>query len=140
MTQKLIASTQQLFSQEGDFRVRGAATGERPVVRVDPQIIAGAYDYIPVDGTLPIDRMAQAQMFGQLMQQMGSIPQFAQQFDFIRMFSFMAKNQLGIKNLDSFRIQSNVVPNSQIPGEVQKGNLISMNPAATGAPGNVPGA
>lgn len=134
MTQKLIATTQQLFDQEQEYRIRGA--GQRTVVRIDPQVIAGAYDYVPIDGTLPIDRMAQAQMFGQLLQQMGGIPQIAQGFDFMRMVGYMAKNLMNIKNFDSFRIQAQVMPDQQVAGQVQAGNMVPINPASTGAPPN----
>lgn len=127
MTAKFIATTQQLYDQQQEFRVRGA--DGRTVVKVTPQLIAGAYDYVPVDGTLPIDRMAQAQMFGNLMQQMMAVPPIAQQTDFMKMFGFMAKNLMNVKNFDSFKIVPQVMPDQQVAGQVQAGNLVPMNPA-----------
>lgn len=134
MTQKLIGTTQQLFSQENEYRIRGPSQNGRSVVRIDPTMIAGAFDYIPIDGTLPIDRMAQAQMFGQLMTQMASIPPLQGAMDWMRMFSYMAKNLLNVKNFDSFKVQTNVMPDQQVQDQAKAGNLVPISPTAQGAP------
>ena len=126
LTQKSIANTQQLYDGQQEFRIRGA--DGRQVVRIDPAAIGGAYDYVPVDGTMPIDRMAQAQMFGQLMQQMAQFPPIAQRTDFLGMFSYLAKNLLNVKNFDSFMIKANVQPQQAIQQQVQAGNLVPAQP------------
>lgn len=133
LTEKSVANTQQLYDQQEVFRIRGA--DGRQTISVDAQSIAGSYDYIPVDGTMPIDRMAQAQMFGQLMQQMAAFPPIAQRTDFLGMFAFLAKNLMNVKNFDSFMIQANVQPQGAIAPQVQAGNLV---PIPQGAPQPTP--
>lgn len=135
LTQKMIANTQQLLDGDQEYRIRGA--DGRKSIKIDAASIAGAYDYVPVDGTLPIDRMAQAGMFGQLMQNMAQVPPVAQQMDFMSMFAFMAKNYLNIKNFDSFRLQTNVLPPGAPvpPGMVPASQVPSaLGPQAAGPP------
>jgi hypothetical protein len=98
---------------------------------VGPDEIAGSYDYVPVDGTMPIDRQAQAAVFSQMLQQMAGIPQVAQAYDWARLFGYGATLS-GVRNLERFRV--NVVPDAQVQTGAQAGNLVPMTATGVGAP------
>lgn len=138
MTGRAIKVSQQMYSgrQQRFFRMVGnqAMNAER-FINVGPEEIAGSFDFLPVDGTLPIDRSAQAAVFGQLMQQMGQIPQVAAGYDFARLFGHVATLS-GIRNLQQFRI--NVVPNAQAQAQAQAGNIVPVSgiPGGMATPNN----
>ena len=114
MTQQLLQSTQQLYDAKKKFRIVGDQMN-RPeaFVMVDPSAIAGDYDYIPVDGTLPLDRFALVNMWGNLFSQIRNFPQIAQEYNISEVFAWVAQ-LAGIKNIKQFRVQ--VVPDANIQG------------------------
>jgi hypothetical protein len=92
-------------------------------MQVDPTLLAGDYDFVPVDGTLPIDRMAMATLWQNIMGQMRNFPALMMQFDIGKVFTHVA--QLGgIRNINQFKIQ--VVPDGVIQAQAQAGNLLPM--------------
>lgn len=101
--QMLVMSTQQLMDIPMRLKVVGdlAKTSDQ-VLEIDPTAIAGFYDFIPVDGTLPIDRMAQVNVWSQLLQAMGQNPAVLAQFDVAGIFGFVAQ-LAGIRNLNRFK-------------------------------------
>lgn len=132
MTQQLIQVSQQMFDEERMFRIVGdqAQFGTSRYVKVSPDDITGFYDFVPVDGTMPIDRFAQVNLWQQLMGQMRNFPQIMAQYDFAKIFAWVA--QLGgLKNINQFRIQ--VVPDEQAQQNAQAGNSIPLQ-AGGGVP------
>jgi len=137
--QKLIQTSQQYFTGPLKLRIVGDAAQlagqkflESPVTRDE---ILGQFDLSAVDGTLPIDRMAQANLYKELMGTIVRIPQIMQQYDIAKIFAYTA--QLGgMKNVDQFRIQY------QDPGmlaeQARQGNVIPFNPATDAAAGGDP--
>lgn len=127
-TQQIIQTTQQLYDQERKYRIVGdlAQFSTERFAVVTPEDIAGFYDYVPVDGSLPVDRFAQVNMWQTLMQQAGQVPQIMAQYDFGKIFAFVAQ-LAGIKNINQFKVQ--VVPDATVPGQVQAGNSV---PATAG--------
>lgn len=127
---KLVQNTLQKYDQQKVFKIAGALPpGQDPYVMVDPTAIAGQYDYIPVDGTMPVDRFAQVNLWNQLMQSMAKFPEILQQYDIAGIFGYVA--QLGgIKNLKQFRI--NVVDDAALQAQAQAGNVIPMNGGSSG--------
>jgi len=103
----LVANSQQLYDQEKKIRIAGDMwnfKGGQRFLNVTPDMIAGGWDFVPVDGTLPIDRFAQVNMWTQLLQQMAQSPQVLQEFDLGQIFSWVA--QLGgLKNINQFKIE-----------------------------------
>lgn len=134
MAAKLLQNTQQLYDQEQMYRVAGdLLTGAKNLL-VTPELIQGFYDFVPVDGTLPIDRFAQANLWKEILLGMAKMPQLAMQYDMAGIFSWMAQ-LAGLKNVTQFKVS--VMPNAQLAAQAQAGNLQPMAEAGGGG-ANVP--
>ena len=110
----LLQNTQQRYEGEMMFKLAGDLMEEgQKFAMVDPSAIAGNFDFVPVDGTMPVDRYAQVTMWTQLMQQMRNMPEIAQGYDMAGIFGWVG--QLGgLKNIKRFRV--NVVPDGTAQG------------------------
>lgn len=136
LTSKLYMSTQQLYAGEKKFRILGdQAMWAEPYLNVTPDMIAGMYDFVPVDGTMPVDRFAQVNLWQQLMASMARVPGALEQYDLSKIFAFVA--QLGgLKNINKFRIQ--VTPDGMMQQQAQMGNVVPMR-SNPNEPGQIPG-
>lgn len=131
LAQRMIARNQQFYDGGKKFRIVGdlAQTAGPNFMAVHPQDIAGAYDFVPVDGALPIDRVAMATLWQNIMGQMRNYPQLLAQFDIGKVFTYVA--QLGgIRNINQFKVQ--IVPDAQLAGQAQAGNVVPMRPPGSG--------
>jgi hypothetical protein len=123
--QMLVQNSQQFYDASAKLRRVGsfALDAGEQFINVSPEDIAGFYDLIPVDGTLPVDRMAQANMWKEIMM-VGATrmpPQVVAGFDWARIFMWAAETG-GIKNIRQFRVQ--VLP----PGSGPSQGAIPMLP------------
>lgn len=136
LTNKLCMSTQQLYASEKKFRLLGdQALWAQKYINITPDMIAGMYDFVPVDGTMPVDRFAQVNLWQQLMGSMAKVPGALQQYDLSKIFAFVA--QLGgLKNINRFRIQ--VVPDGMMQQQAAMGNVVPMR-SNVNEPGQIPG-
>ena len=100
-------------------------TGGTNWIDVSPEAIQGFFDYVPVDGTLPVDRFAQATLWRELFLTMVKIPGLAEQFDMARIFAWVAQ-LTGLKNINQFRRE--VVPDEQIERDAKRGNVVKLGP------------
>ena len=123
----MLQNTQQRYDAEQEFKIAGSL-GQSLAMRVTPDMIAGEFNFAAVDGTMPIDRFAQASLWKELMQVSGSIPQVAQQLDWFRMIKHVGE-LMNIRNFDRFRI--NVVPDVQAQNAAQQGNVVPLNTGGT---------
>ena len=132
--QMMLQNTQQYYDMEEEFRIAGdLLTSKDQAMMVTPEDIAGFYDFVAVDGTMPIDRFAQVNMWTQLMGQMRNFPEIMQEYDMGGVFSWIAKLG-GLKDIDRFKID--VVPDEAIANGVQAGNLVPIGGMPGGrAPG-----
>jgi hypothetical protein len=134
-SQKLVQNTQQYFQDSKKFKIAGnLLTDMQPgaaknFMQVDPQTIQGFYDFVPVDGTLPVDRLALANLWKELLLQMRTVPGLAMQFDLGRIFAHVA-NLAGIRNLNQFKIQ--VGSPESLLQQADKGNIVPIRPGGTG--------
>jgi hypothetical protein len=138
LVQKMVQSSQQLYELERKMRVVGDLGQMAPqFAMVTPEAIAGFYDYVPVDGTLPIDRFAQANLWQMLMGQVRNFPQLMQGVDMVKLFGWVA-NLAGLKNFNQFRLQ--VVPDAMAMQQAQAGNVVPLRgaPPQLTEPGQVP--
>ena len=135
MAQMMVQNSQQYYDAEMKFRLVGDLIQEAgsEFIQVDPSAIQGFYNFVPVDGTLPIDRFAQANLWRELMAQMGKTPGLLEQYDIGRIFAWVAQ-LAGLKNINQFKIQ--VRPDEQLAQQAQRGNII---PIPGGTPPAGPG-
>lgn len=124
-SQKLVMSSQQYFTTEKKFRIVGTLAQEAGAKFLDvrPEEIQGFYDFVAVDGTLPIDRFAQANLWKEILVNVSKIPQVAMQYDLGRVFAWMA-HLAGLKNINQFKVE--VLP----PGAMPSPGMIAA-PGAT---------
>lgn len=125
LASRLVAQSQQWYDGEQKFKIVGdlaQMAGER-FMNVNPESISGNYDFVPVDGTLPVDRMAMATLWQNIMAQMRNFPPLMAQFDIGKIFTHVA--QLGgIRNINQFKIQ--VVPDAVAQLAMQQGNVVPI--------------
>lgn len=128
-TQKLIQRTQQYMTFEQEYRIAGelAQFAQGPFVPVTPDAIAGFYDFVPVDGTLPIDRFAQANLWQMLLGQLQKMPELTMGMDMLKLFGWVA-NLAGLKNFAQFKL----TPEEQLMKQVQAGNVVPISQAGPG--------
>lgn len=123
LSSMMVQNTQQYYDMELKFRIAGNLLEDAGMgfMMVNPQTIAGAFDFVPVDGTLPIDRMAQVQLWEQLTQTGMQNEQIMMGYDWVRIFEWIAK-LAGLKNITQFKVQ--VLP----PGMGAPAGSIPMSP------------
>jgi hypothetical protein len=78
---------------------------------------------VPVDGTLPVDRFAQANLWREFLRDIGSAPELAQGYDVKKIIAHMMQ-LAGAKNIKQFEIQ--VTPDQQVAEQAQAGNLVPI--------------
>jgi hypothetical protein len=136
--QKIVQNSQQFYDAAAKMkRVGGFAleAGER-FLNVAPEDIQGFFDFVPVDGTLPIDRMAQANLWKEMMGNLRMMPpQVSMGYDWVRIFAWVAQ-LAGLKNIAQFKVQA--VPDAALAAQAASGNVIPMRglPPTAAAPGN----
>lgn len=140
MAQKMIQMTQQMYDDERKFKIVGDLTqwGER-FITVTPDQIAGFYDFVPVDGTMPIDRYAQANLWQQLLGGVAQLPQIMGAYDMPKIFAFVAQ-LAGLKNINQFRLQ--IIPDAQARLQAASGQSVPLENVSMGnqnEPGQIPG-
>lgn len=125
LVQRLVQRTQQHFDGQREYRVVGDLAQLAPQFnQVGPAQISGFYDFEPVDGTLPVDRFAQANLWNMLLQQAGAMPQVLAQYDIARIFAWVAQ-LAGIKNMAQFKL----TPEARMMQQLQAGNVIPLQQA-----------
>lgn len=139
--QKLVQTSQQFYTAEQKLRRVGSFAQEagQNFMMVGPKDIAGMFDLVPVDGVLPIDRMAQANLWKEIMAGVRMMPpQIAMGYDWSRIFAWAAMLG-GLRNINQFKVQ--LMPDQQLAAQAQAGNVVPIRPGgalpSSGAsPGN----
>jgi hypothetical protein len=147
MAQVMVQNTQQFYDGERKFKIAGSLMEDvgEGFLNVSPEMISGFFDYVPVDGTMPIDRYAQANLWREILMGMKTMPEVAQQYNTAGIFGWMAQ-LAGLKNIKQFRL--NVVPDGMAADQARAGNSVPMggqggganSGGAAGSGGVVPGA
>lgn len=139
LSQMLVQNSQQYYDMDLKFKIAGDLMMDAGAgfIQVTPDLIAGGYQFVPVDGTLPIDRNAQVQLWQQMFQMAGSIQQIGMAYDLGGIFSWIAK-LAGLKNISQFKIQ--VTPDQILQQQMMAGNSVPVggkpNGSAPGAQSN----
>lgn len=139
LAQMMLSNTQQLLDIDRKYAVVGSlAQDAQKFLNAGPNEIAGDYDFIAVDGSLPVDRLAQANFWKEMLMQMAKAPNIAMQWDINGMLAHAMKLQ-GERNIDRFRIQV-APPGVDLQQQARAGNVIPLGVgngrgAGTGATG-----
>ena len=130
LAQMLLQHTQQFYSAEQTFKIAGDLTSDMGsrYMTVTPEMIEGFYDFVPVDGTMPIDRFAQANLWKELMLQLRQFPPLLAQYDIGRIFAWVAR-LAGLKNIEQFRVQ--VAPEEALAAQAAAGSVVPMPTGGT---------
>jgi hypothetical protein len=140
-SQRLVQLSQQYYKADKKFKIAGSLLKEMGpaeamnFMTVNPEAIAGFYDFVPVDGTLPVDRMAMANLWKEILLQMRSVPGLIMQYDLSRIFAHTAQ-LAGIRNLNQFKIE--VGSPQALMQQADAGNIVPIRPG--GGSGAGPGA
>lgn len=126
--QQILSLSQQFYTEEKKFKIAGDAINDpEGFITVDPEAISGEWEYLAVDGTLPLDKFALVNMWTNIFAQVRQMPEILQRYDIGGIFSWVA--QLGgLKNIKQFEIRA--VPDGQLDP-----NGVPLN-----GPGNAQGA
>lgn len=131
----MVSNSQQYLDEEIMLKIVGnlAQFSGTEFVNVSPDMIQGMYDFVPVDGTLPLDRFAQANLWKEILMGTTKIPQIGMNYDISKIFAWIAQLS-GLRNIDQFRI----MPGSpeQLQAMAAQGNMVGM-PAGGGDPNNL---
>ena len=129
-SQMLVQSTQQHLDIERYYKLTGdLLPGQETGIMVNPESITGFFDYVPVDGTMPVDKLALANLWKELMLGVGSNELLMQQYDIGKIFAYTAQLS-GAKNINRFKVQ--LTPDDQIARERAKGNIIPIGEQSNG--------
>lgn len=138
-SQKLVQNSQQLYDASAKLRRVGdlAMDAGMGFLDVGPDDISGFFDFVPVDGTLPVDRMAQANLWKEILMGLTRMPpQIAMQYDVGKIFAWTAQLS-GLKNINQFKVQ--VLPPGVAPsaGAIPLGGNVVPGPGrGVATPGN----
>lgn len=115
----------------GQYAPQMVPQGTPGFIKVTPDTIAGFYDFVPVDGTLPIDRFAQVNLWKELFQAILGVPQIGMQYDLGGIFQWVAQ-LAGLKNITQFKLQ--LTPDQILQAQASAGNSVPLSgPTAGGA-------
>lgn len=135
LSQRLVMNTQQLYQDERLFRIAGSLmqdAGTFLSVRVDQEALAGFYDYVPIDGTLPIDRMAQANFWKEMVGMIAQSPQMAMEWDLSGLVSHIMSMQ-GERNIQKFRrVNMQAMDPAMLQQMAQQGSMVPIGGGSGG--------
>lgn len=145
LAQMLVQNTQQYYDLEQKFKIAGdLLMGNEKFLMVKPEMIQGFYDFVPVDGTLPVDRFAQANLWKEILMGAAQMPFLAQSYDLGGIFQWMAQ-LAGLKNITQFKLAPqmgmpgmppsvSVLPDDQVRDMAATGKVvpIGQRPQVTG--------
>jgi hypothetical protein len=128
LSMRLVQNSQQYFDAPLKVRIVGDLVQEAGpnFIMVNPQDIAGFYDFVPVDGTMPIDRFQMASLWQQMFGQISRIPQIAMRYDLGRIFGWVAQ-LAGLKSIRKFQLQ--IAPPGVDPRQLMGGNVVPIQAA-----------
>jgi len=122
LAQVMLQNTQQYYDLDRKFKIAGSLLEARQMeyLEINPERIQGFFDFSPVDGTMPIDRFAQANLWKEVLMGMQKMPQIAAGYNIGGIFEWMSQ-LAGLKNIKQFRIQT--VPDEELRRQLEAGNV-----------------
>ena len=125
LSSRMVQNTQQFFDRELQFRIVGdlALEAGPAFADVSADTIAGFYDFVPIDGTLPVDRFAQANLWRELLAGMRQFPELTARYDIARIFGWVAQ-LAGLKNIHQFLVDGQ--PDAVLDEQARQGNIVPL--------------
>lgn len=125
LSQMMLQSTQQNYDLERQYRIAGDLIGGSggAFMDVSGESIQGFFDFVPIDGTMPVDRFAQANLWRQFVADLGNNESLAGAYDMRAIIRHMMQLS-GAKNIKQFELE--VVPDEQIREQAKAGNTIPV--------------
>jgi hypothetical protein len=129
----LVSNSQQYYDATMKIKITGnlAQYAGMKFLDVSPEMIAGHYDFVAVDGTMPIDRFAQVNLWKELLQGLMMDEQLRMQYDVSKIFAWVAQ-LAGLRNIDNFKIQ--LGDPGMLAQQAGQGNIVPLRP---GSPDNL---
>lgn len=124
LAQMMLQNTQQHFEGSRWFRVAGDLRGSAGSRQISPEDIFGFYDYVPVDGTMPVDRFAMANLWREMLVELAKFPQVLAGYDVDGIIAWVAQ-LAGLKNIRQFKLQT--APDDVVDRERASGNLVGLS-------------
>lgn len=123
LSRMLVSNTQQYYDMEMKLKLAGDIVGAQEMATpVTPDEIQGFYDFIPVDGTLPLDRFAMANLWKEFLKDLTVLPpQIVQDYDISKIIAYVMQTA-GAKNVQQFRFS--VKSDAEIQSQALAGNLV----------------
>lgn len=123
LAEMMSLNIQQYMSEEFYIRLVGADAQEKSF-RISPDHLTGDF-YFPIhDGTLPIDRIAQLDIWKEIFLTVARDPNLAAQYNVPGIFEWVAELG-GVKNLNRFKVQ--VAPQGAVEAQAQAGNIVPVS-------------
>lgn len=106
LAQLLVQNSQQYYAGPMKLRIVGDTftPGNNQFINVTPEMIAGFYDLVPVDGNMPIDKLALVNTWQQFLAGMAKVPQVTAQYDLGKIFAYVGQ-LAGLRNIKQFQVQ-----------------------------------
>lgn len=124
LSQVLVQNSQQDYDLERQMRIVGdLMMGDPKFLMVNRDEIQGFFDFVPVDGTFPVDRFAQANLWKEILGGVMKVPQIAMQYDLGGIFVHLAQ-LAGLKDITQYKLD--VQPDQLIQQQAEAGNVVPM--------------
>ncbi len=140
LAQKLLQNSQQYYDADKKMRIVKdlASRNAAEFVQVNPESIAGFYDFVAVDGTMPVDKLALAALWKDLLMQFRNLPpQVAGQFDIAAIVTY-AMQLAGAPDVNQFKVKVQPPgappPAGAVPLQAPPGGPSSPEGVPQGAP------
>ena len=129
-SEMMVQSTQQHLDIERYYRLTGdLLPGSDPRMLVSPESIVGFFDYVPVDGTMPVDKLALANLWKEIMGGVATSPELMAQYDIGKIFAYTAQLS-GAKNINRFKIQ--LTPDDELARLRARGEVVPLGDPSRG--------
>jgi len=130
---QMVQNNQQFMSERRFYKIAGeypAEIGLDPedtgFLEAGPEDIQGMFNFPVFDGRLPIQPEERAKVIFEGLSTAVRIPGVAQLYDLAGLYA-RGMQDLGVKDIDRFRVKTNVLPDDQIAGLEERGDIIPMD-------------
>ena len=139
LTEQMVQNNQQLLSERRFYKIVGEYPKEIGLdpeetgfLRAGPEEIQGRFNYHTFDGRLPIIPEDRAKVIFEGLSTAVKIPSVGQLYDLAGLFA-RGMQDLGVKDIDRFKVKTQVLPDDQIDRLHNQGDIISMDQYRGGA-------